>query len=133
MDRRKKAKALHKGAFFRLSRFSEAYRSRLLAGVKDLDEYCMHENGLSLGSLITDRSQIDRTLGDYVLVRHSEKKRKQLGLVKQCSLRGATFVSWSEGQHPDGVGTCTHLGRREGKQASSAITFGDLALCCWFG
>lgn len=100
MDRRKKAKALHKGAFFRLSRFSEAYRSRLLAGVKDLDEYCMHENGLSLGSLITDRSQIDRTLGDYVLVRHSDKKRKQLGLVKHALLGAQHLFPGLKGNIP---------------------------------
>ena len=104
MDRRSKAKTLHKGAFFRLSRFSEAYRSRLLAGVKDLEEYCMHESGQSLGSLFTEGSQIDRTLGDYVLMKHSDKRRSQLGLVKHAllgtqhlfpGLRGKIPTAWA--------------------------------------
>ena len=100
MDRHSKAKTMRKAACFRLSRFSEAYRSRLLTGVKDLDEYCMQEMGHSLESFITDGCHVDRTLGDYVLVRHSDKKRSQLGLVKHALLGAQHLFPGLKGKIP---------------------------------
>lgn len=88
---------------FRFSRFSAPYRSRLLQGLCDLQDYCKQELGQDLRVLIRQRRVIDRLLGAYVMDRHASSDGKQLSLVKHAllgcqhlnpRLRGRLAISW---------------------------------------
>lgn len=88
---------------FRFSRFSAPYRSRLLQGLCDLQDYCKQELGQDLRVLIRQRRVIDRLLGAYVMDRHASSDGKQLSLVKHALLgcqhlnpwlRGRLAISW---------------------------------------
>lgn len=88
---------------FRFSRFSKAYRSRLLLGLKDLQSFCRHEVGRSLAYVITKAEIADRVLGSYVMQRHRNTSGKSLSLVKHAllgcqhvrpDLKGRLSTSW---------------------------------------
>ena len=90
-------------ALFRFSRFSAPYRSRLLQGLCDLQDYCKQELGQSLRVLIRQHRVIDRFLGAYVMDRHASSSGKHLLLVKHAllgcqhlnpRLRGKLAISW---------------------------------------
>lgn len=59
------------GVQFRLSRFSAAYRQRLLSGLKDLTVYCQDHKGIRLGSIVKRVRDADLVLAEYVLERHA--------------------------------------------------------------
>ena len=71
---------------FRLSRFSSAYRSRLLAGLRDLQNYCEDQWGLSLKQLLSQPKKADKLLGRYVMHRHEEQCKGSLSIVKHALL-----------------------------------------------
>lgn len=91
MDLQDRTNHKQRGALFRLSRFSQAYRLRLLTGVKDLDAYCKLETGDSLERVCKDVDRADKILGEYILVKHADRKKNPLALVKHALL-GAQHI-----------------------------------------
>lgn len=91
-------------AFFRFTRFSKAYRSRLLGGLQDVQHFCRQEcGGLQLRTLLTHPRVADRVLARYVINRHSDNRKYTLSLVKHgllgCqhlmpTLRGKLSTAW---------------------------------------
>ena len=71
---------------FRLSRFSEAYRCRLVEGLKDLVKFCLKHGHQDLHSLVKHPSQADKIFADYVINRHSNKEFRHLSLTKHALL-----------------------------------------------
>ena len=71
---------------FRLSRFSPAYRQRLLDGLKDLHEYTLRVHGCTLEAVSRKPVFADVVLGEYVICRFNEKKNGSLSLVKHALL-----------------------------------------------
>lgn len=74
------------GVRFRLGRFSAAYRSRLLKGLKDLHDYSRATLGISVSHMLQDRTAADAFLAQYVLDRHQSSGGKSLSLVKHAIL-----------------------------------------------
>lgn len=71
---------------FRLSRFSSAYRSRLLAGLRDLQNFCEEHWEISLKQLLNHPKRADTLLGKYVMHRHEEKRKGSFSIVKHALL-----------------------------------------------
>ena len=71
---------------FRLSRFSPAYRQRLLDGLKDLHEYTLGVHGCTLDAVCKKPAFADLVLGEYVICRFNEKKCGSLSKVKHALL-----------------------------------------------
>jgi len=78
--------ALTSPVLFRFSRFSKAYRSRLLCGLKDLQTFCKHEVGQSLSHVLGRAKTADRVLASYVMRRHHSSSGKSLSMVKHALL-----------------------------------------------
>lgn len=91
---------------FRFSRFSKAYRARLLLGLKDLQSFCRHEVGRSLSHVIGNADVADRVLGNYVMQRHNNTSGKSLSLVKHALL-GCQHVRPSVGRTKGGSTAAT--------------------------
>ena len=73
-------------ALFRLSRFSPEYRSRLIRGVVDLQNYCEKEVGIQLSQILRQPKLADKVFGKYVIERHSNASKSGLSLVKHALL-----------------------------------------------
>ena len=70
-------------ALFRFSRFSSAYRSRLLDGLQDVNDFLISEFGISLRVLIQSKPRVvDQCLGRYVMHMHSQAGISGLSRVK---------------------------------------------------
>ena len=89
---------------FRLSRFSDAYRNRLLSGMVDLQQYCEKSWNVKLELALRNDKVADKILSQYVLTRHAELGQKGLSLVKHAllgcqhvrpSLRHRLAVTWA--------------------------------------
>ena len=90
-------------ALFRFSRFSRAYRARLLSGLQDAQSYFRQVLGRDLLRAMKSAKDLDQLLGKYVIHRHNESPRKKLSVVKhallgiqhvQPSLRGSLNTTW---------------------------------------
>eukprot|EP00438_Fugacium_kawagutii_P016097 Skav225960 [mRNA] locus=scaffold6030:92380:95743:- [translate_table: standard] len=91
-------------ALFRFSRFSKAYRCRLLSGIQDVQNFCLHEcGGLQLKTLLTHPHVADRALAKYVVSRNLDDRKATLSIVKHgllgCqhlmpTLRGRLATAW---------------------------------------
>lgn len=91
-------------ALYRFSRFSKAYRGRLLVGIRDVQQYCLHEcGGLQLKMMLTHPNAADRILARYVISRHMDNRKSTLSLVKHALLgcqhlvpvlRGRLTTAW---------------------------------------
>ncbi len=87
MPRAKDLGASHGVAtIFRLSRFSEAYRARLLRGLDDLQHYCHAKGKIRLLSVLKSPKQADSLLSAYVLERHEKLGMSGLSMVKHALL-----------------------------------------------
>lgn len=84
-------------ATFRFTRFSSAYRSRLLSGIQDVQKFLVQEGG---GVKLRTA---DRGLARYVISRHLDRRGATLSLVKHgllgCQhlvpqLRGRLATAW---------------------------------------
>lgn len=89
---------------FRLSRFSDAYRSRLLNGMVNLQHYCEKSWNVKLDLVLRRAKVADKVLSQFVLTRHEELGAKGLSLVKHAilgcqhvvpSLRNQLAVTWA--------------------------------------
>ncbi len=89
---------------FRLSRFSEAYRNRLLSGMVNLQHFCEKSWGVKLNLVLRHAKVADKILSQFVLTRHEELGAKGLSLVKHAllgcqhvmpSLRNQLAVTWA--------------------------------------
>lgn len=89
---------------FRLSRFSDAYRSRLLNGMVNLQHYCEKSWNVKLDLVLRRAKVADKVLSQFVLTRHEELGEKGLSLVKHAilgcqhvvpSLRNQLAVTWA--------------------------------------
>lgn len=92
------------GVTFRLSRFSQAYRQRLIDGIGDLHRFCVLKFGIGLTKVTLRAKTADRVVAEYVMCRFGEKKGTKLSLVKHAllgvqhtfpHLRGHLNVSWA--------------------------------------
>ena len=92
------------GVAFRFSRFSHAYRSRLIDGLVDLQAFCMSQYGVSLARLASKVKFADRVLASYVMHGFDKKKGTKLSLVKHAllgfqhtfpQLRGKLVTCWA--------------------------------------
>ncbi len=70
----------------RFSRFSVAYRSRLLKGLDDLQSYCTEMFGCNLSVALKQPRVADRLLGQYVMDRHSDDRKVHRSVVKHALL-----------------------------------------------
>ena len=91
------------GVDFRLSRFSTAYRNRLIDGLRDVCNYLKWNSLGKLSHIVRNPQTTDHCLAAYVIDRHGEKHKKQLTLVKHgllcCQhvyprLRGQLQTAW---------------------------------------
>ena len=89
---------------FRLSRFSSAYRQRLLDGIEDVHKFCLKERECSLAIVASRPKTADRLLCDYVMRRFENGSKGTLSLVKHAllgcqhvfpRLKGKLMTSWS--------------------------------------
>ena len=89
---------------FRLSRFSSAYRGRLLDGLQDLHSFCSVQHDFHLDTLAAHPKTADAVLGEYVMRRFDEKVKSGLSKVKHAllglqhvypRLRGRLVTAWS--------------------------------------
>lgn len=71
---------------FRLSRFSDAYRNRLLRGLDDLQHYCQAKRGVRLLQVLKSPVRADSMLSAYVLDRHEKLGMSGLSMVKHALL-----------------------------------------------
>ena len=71
---------------FRLSRFSEAYRTRLLKGLDDLQHFCQIRRGVRLLHVLKSPARADTLLSEYVLDRHEKLGMSGLSMVKHALL-----------------------------------------------
>lgn len=69
-------------AAFRFSRFSKPYRSRLFAGLIDVNSFCITALNRSVKSLLTRPDLANEALGQYVMMKHQNGKKGDLSLVK---------------------------------------------------
>lgn len=91
-------------AAYRFSRFSRAYKTRLLSGAQDLQKFCLVDaGGIKLKTLLSQPRIADRVLAQYVINRHLENKGGTLSLVKHAvlacqhlmpQLRGRLATAW---------------------------------------
>ena len=88
---------------FRLSRFSKPYRQRLLAGLRDLEDYCSTVAKCSLVFLLSHVLRADELLSQYVLHKHGTTENRKLYVVKhallccqhiQPRLKGRVNTAW---------------------------------------
>ena len=86
-----------------LSRFSKPYRSRLLAGFRDVQDFAATSFGCSLRYVLSDPNRADEILSQYVLERHHSSMDSKLSVVKhallccqhvQPKLKGRINTSW---------------------------------------
>lgn len=70
----------------RFSRFSAAYRSRLLKGLQDLQTYCTDVIGCQMLTALNQPRAADKLLGQYVMDRHSDKSLVHRSVVKHALL-----------------------------------------------
>ena len=110
MDLHETTNPKQKAALFRLSRFSQAYRIRLLTGVKDLDAYCKQETGNSLERWCKSVDRVDGILGEYVMAKHADRKKNPLALVKHAILGAQHLFPVIKGKIPN-----PHMGGGESK------------------
>lgn len=82
MGRRRAQESARVQAVFRFSRFSSAYRSRLLAGLLDVQNFLSATTSLSLHRVLDDPSLANEVLGCYVMSRHETHPAKSLSTVK---------------------------------------------------
>ena len=73
-------------ALFRFSRFSQAYRGRLLSGLQDLESFCLRIHRVRLREVVKNQKFADRLLSEYVMSRHQSGKASQRSLVKHALL-----------------------------------------------
>lgn len=66
MGRRRAQESARAQAVFRFSRFSSAYRSRLLAGLLDVQNFLSATTSLSLHRVLDDPSLANEVLGCYM-------------------------------------------------------------------
>ena len=103
---RKRSHGLDRGAAvaFRLSRFSSAYRQRLLDGIADAHKFCHQEREVSLEVVASRPKVADEVLSEYVMRRFDNGSKGNLSLVKHAllgcqhvfpRLKGKLMVSWS--------------------------------------
>lgn len=71
---------------FRFSRFSKAYRSRLLAGLQDLENFCIRVHQSGLRGVLKGPKLADRILSEYVMSRRKGGNASQRSLVKHALL-----------------------------------------------
>ena len=71
---------------FRISRFSSAYRQRLLDGIEDVQKFCSKERECSLASVASRPRLADKLLCDYVMGRFETGSKGTLSLVKHALL-----------------------------------------------
>lgn len=70
-------------ALFRFSRFSSAYRTRLLNGLQDVNDFLIAEMGVTLRGLIHSKPRVvDRCLGRYVMHMYTHVGTSALSRVK---------------------------------------------------
>ena len=69
-------------AAFRFSRFSKQYRSRLLAGLIDVNAFCSSALNRSVKPLLSNPHLANEALGRYVMMKHQTGKKGDLSLVK---------------------------------------------------
>lgn len=90
-------------AYYRLSRFSTAYRGRLLAGLQDVHAFCRESMCLPLKTVLKRHQVADKVLGQYVIERHRSTKGKALSQIKHAllgcqhlvpQLRGKLMTAW---------------------------------------
>ena len=90
-------------AYYRLSRFSTAYRGRLLAGLQDVHAFCRESMCLPLKEVLKRHQIADKLLGQYVIERHRSTKGKALSQIKHAllgcqhlapQLRGKLMTAW---------------------------------------
>ena len=90
-------------AYYRLSRFSTAYRGRLLAGLQDVHAFCRESMCLPLKEVLKRPQTADKILGQYVIERHRSTKGKALSQIKHAllgcqhlapRLRGKMMTAW---------------------------------------
>ena len=102
--RRKSEKLSAEGLHFRLSRFSAAYRRRLLDGLKDVTVFCQDETGDRLARVLQRPKLADQMLARYVLHKHADTRFHNLALTKHAllgcqhvfpQLRGQLNHAWS--------------------------------------
>ncbi len=82
MGHRRDPESARVQAVFRFSRFSSAYRSRLLAGLLDVQSFLREATGLSLQRVLSDPNLANEVLGCYVMSRHETHPAKSLSTVK---------------------------------------------------
>lgn len=76
----------HSQALFRLSRFSPEYRSRLIRGLTDVQDFCQKDFGVQLSQVLRQPKLADKVFGRYVIKRHGEASKSGLSLVKHALL-----------------------------------------------
>lgn len=77
---------LSSAAAFRLSRFSRPYRQRLLAGLRDLEQFCSQVIHCTLAFLLSHLLRADELLAQYVIYRHTTTEGAKLYVVKHALL-----------------------------------------------
>ena len=119
--RRKRAPIVSSAVAFRLSRFSGPYRQRLLAGLRDLQEFCVAEAHCSLTFILSHIHRADELLAEYVLQRHKKSEGQKLYVVKhallccqhiQPRLKGHIGTAWAN----------LSLGRTENPQVTTTAS-----------
>ena len=90
-------------AFHRFSRFSKEYRSRLLAGLSDLQAFFRQDGLFELRDVLKKPKLADTELARYVLARHNEPNGVSRSVVKHAllgaqhlvpRLRGKLSTAW---------------------------------------
>lgn len=91
-------------AAFRFTRFSPAYRSRLIDGLQDLQTFCGEKLDLSLSAVLRSKPRVvDKILGTYVISRHESSSGSSLSKIKHAllgcqhlvpRLRGHISTAW---------------------------------------
>ena len=102
--RQKRVPIVSSAVAFRLSRFSKPYRQRLLAGLRDLQEFCIAEAQCSLTFILSHIHRADELLAEYVLQKHRTSEGQKLYVVKhallscqhmQPRLKGHISTAWA--------------------------------------
>ena len=86
MGRERDRQSSREQAAFRFSRFSSAYRSRLLSGILDVQRFVKETTGLQLHRILSNPSLANEVLGaymTYVTSRHETHSVKSLSMVKR--------------------------------------------------
>lgn len=102
--RQKRVPIVSSAVAFRLSRFSKPYHQRLLAGLRDLQEFCVAEAQCSLTFILSHIHRADELLAEYVLQKHRTSEGQKLYVVKhallccqhiQPRLKGHISTAWA--------------------------------------